>query len=100
MICRSTHPDQEVAEVYGIVKEEICADAYAGINFFGAHAEKYRSEAQAVLQERKVTTPGSETAAATQRRTGAARALQLRRRERKHSRSEDTRPRTGASDAG
>lgn len=61
---------QEVAEVYGIVKEEICADAYAGINFFGAHAEKYRSEAQAVLQERKVTTPGSETAAATQRRTG------------------------------
>ena len=61
---------QEVDEVYGIVKEEICADAYAGINFFGAHAEKYRSEAQAVLQERKITTPGSETAAATQRRTG------------------------------
>lgn len=61
---------QEVAEAYGIVKEEICADAYAGINFFGAHAEKYRSEAQTVLQERKVTTPGSETAAATQRRTG------------------------------
>lgn len=61
---------QEVAEAYGIVKEEICADAYAGINFFGAHVEKYRSEAQAVLQERKVTTPGSETAAATQRRTG------------------------------
>ena len=61
---------QEVAEAYGIVKEEICADAYAGINFFGAHAEKYRSEAQAVLQERKVTAPGSETAAATQRRTG------------------------------
>ena len=61
---------QEVAEAYGIVKEEICADAYAGINFFGAHAEKYRSEAQAVLQERKVTTPGRETAAATQRRTG------------------------------
>lgn len=61
---------QEVAEVYGIVKEEICADAYAGINFFGANADKYRSEAQAVLQERKITTPGSETAAATQRRTG------------------------------
>lgn len=36
---------QEVAEVYGIVKEEICADAYAGINFFGAHAEKYRNTA-------------------------------------------------------
>lgn len=61
---------QEVDEVYGIVKEEICADAYAGINFFGAHAEKYRSEAQAVLQARRITTPGSETAAATQRRTG------------------------------
>lgn len=61
---------QEVAEAYGIVKEEICADAYAGINFFGANADKYRSEAQAVLQERKITTPGSETAAATQRRTG------------------------------
>lgn len=61
---------QEVDEVYGIVKEEICADAYAGINFFGAHAEKYRSEAQAVLQARKITTPSSETAAATQRRTG------------------------------
>lgn len=61
---------QEVAEAYGIAKEEICADAYAGINFFGANADKYRSEAQAVLQERKITTPGSETAAATQRRTG------------------------------
>lgn len=61
---------QEVDEVYDIVKEEICADAYAGINFFGAHAEKYRSEAQAVLQAWKITTPGSETAAATQRRTG------------------------------
>lgn len=61
---------QEVAEAYGIVKEELCADAYAGINFFGANADKYRSEAQAVLQERKITTPGSETAAATQRRTG------------------------------
>ena len=61
---------QEVAEAYDIVKEEICADAYAGINFFGANADKYRSEAQAVLQERKITTPGSETAAATQRRTG------------------------------
>lgn len=61
---------QEVAEAYGIVKEEICADAYAGINFFGANADKYRSEAQAVLQERKIATPGSETAAATQRRTG------------------------------
>lgn len=61
---------QEVAEVYGIVKEEICADAYAGINFFGATADKYRSEAQAVLRERKITTPGSETAAATQHRTG------------------------------
>lgn len=61
---------QEVAEAYGIVKEEICADAYAGINFFGANADKYRSEAQEVLQERKITTPGSETAAATQRRTG------------------------------
>lgn len=61
---------QEVAEAYGIVKEEICADAYAGINFFGANADKYRSEAQAVLQERKITTPGSETAAAIQRRTG------------------------------
>ena len=61
---------QEVAEAYGIVKEEICADAYAGINFFGANADKYRSEAQAVLQEREITTPGSETAAATQRRTG------------------------------
>ncbi len=61
---------QEVAEAYGIVKEEICADAYAGINFFGANADKYRSEAQEVLQERKITTPGSETAATTQRRTG------------------------------
>ena len=61
---------QEVDEVYGIVKEEICADAYAGINFFGAHAEKYRSEAQAVLQARKITTPGSETEEAVARRTG------------------------------
>lgn len=61
---------QEVAEAYGIVKEEICADAYAGINFFGAHAEKYRSEAQAVLRERKITTPGSETEEAVARRTG------------------------------
>lgn len=61
---------QEVAEAYGIVKEEICADAYAGINFFGANADKYRSEAQAVLRERKITTPGSETEEAVARRTG------------------------------
>ena len=48
--------------------EEVCADAYAGINWFGGNAGKYRAEAAAAVRE---SMGGSrETAAATERRTG------------------------------
>lgn len=47
------------------VREEICADAYAGINAFAANADEYTGAArQAVTEARR------EAAAATERRTG------------------------------
>lgn len=52
------------------VKNELFADAYAGINAFGAHAEQYQDTVQQTLEERGVVKPSRETAAATDRRTG------------------------------
>jgi len=47
------------------VRDEICADAYAGINAFSANADEYSSAArQAVTEARR------ESAAATERKTG------------------------------
>lgn len=54
------------------VKNEVFADAFAGINAFGAHAEQYQGEALDALEGRGAPQagPGSENAQATDRRTG------------------------------
>ena len=52
------------------IENEIFADAYAGINAFGAHAERYRGTTKRTLEERGIAKPGRENGAATDRRTG------------------------------
>ena len=55
------------------VRDEICADAYAGINAFSASADEYTGAArQAVTEARR------ETAAATERKTGPPAESKLR----------------------
>ena len=44
--------EAEIEEALNAIKEEIFADAYAGINAFGAHAEKFRSEVRQTVEER------------------------------------------------
>lgn len=61
--------DAEIEDALLDVKNEVFADAYAGINAFGAHAEKYQDTTRKTLEERGVIT-GRENAAATDRRTG------------------------------
>lgn len=55
---------------YAAIMEEIFADAYAGINAFGAHAEQYNETMETVMEERGVGRQSQENAAATDRRTG------------------------------
>lgn len=62
--------DYEAEQALLDVKNEILADAYADINAFGQNAGKYREEVRQTLRERGITDGGSETAAATERRTG------------------------------
>lgn len=50
------------------IENEIFADAYAGINVFGAHAERYQGEVRAATEQRGVT--GRQASEATERRTG------------------------------
>ena len=50
------------------IENEIFADAYAGINAFGAHAERYQGDVRSVTEERGVTS--RQTSEATERRTG------------------------------
>lgn len=59
-------PD-EIDEALAVIKEEIMADAYAGINAFSAHAERFQGAVEETLEEKGV---GRETAAATDRTTG------------------------------
>lgn len=62
--------DYEVEQALLDVKNEILADAYAGINAFGEKAGKYQEDVQQTLDERGIVDTGRETAAATERRTG------------------------------
>lgn len=62
--------DYEVEQALLDVKNEILADAYAGINAFGEKAGKYQEDVQQTLEERGIVDTGRETAAATERRTG------------------------------
>lgn len=60
---------EEIHEAYLAVKEEILADAYAGINAFSAHAERFQGTVNEVLEERGLGR-GRENTAATDRKTG------------------------------
>ena len=62
--------DYEVEQALLDVKNEILADAYAGINAFGEKAGKYQEDVQQTLEERGIVDTGRETVAATERRTG------------------------------
>lgn len=62
--------DYEVEQALLDVKNEILADAYAGINAFGEKAGKYQEDVQQTLEERGIVDTGRETAAATEHRTG------------------------------
>lgn len=54
---------------FASILQEIYADAYAGINAFGAHAERFADAARVTVAERTGMTTG-ETEAATRNRTG------------------------------
>ena len=62
--------EADIEEAVRAIKEELFADAYAGINSFGQHAEKYSGEARQTMRDRWMIEPGGETEAATARRTG------------------------------
>jgi hypothetical protein len=61
--------DAELEAALLDVKNEVFADAYAGINAFGAHAEKYQDTARETVDARRMTA-SRENAAATDRKTG------------------------------
>ncbi len=67
-IPENASPD-EIDEAYLAVMEEIMADAYAGINAFAAHAERYHGDVRGAVESREAG-PRSEIAEATDRRTG------------------------------
>lgn len=60
--------DREYNEALQRVKDEILCDAYAGINAFGANAERYQEPTQRVMQRRGIIRKPKENAAALERR--------------------------------
>ena len=64
---------EEIGAAYLAVLEEICADAYAGINAFGANAGQYGEVVEEVLEDRGIGRRGRETGEATDRTTGPPR---------------------------
>lgn len=60
--------DREYNEALQRVKDEILCDAYAGINAFGTHAERYQEQTQKVMQRRGIGRKPKENAAALARR--------------------------------
>ena len=59
----------EVDAAYDDLKNEVFADAYAEINAFGAHADRFNDTVRETVQQRGFALP-RENAAATDRRTG------------------------------
>lgn len=57
-------------EYYNRILDEIYADAFAGINAFGARANLYQQEVRETLQERGADFESRENAAATERTNG------------------------------
>jgi len=50
--------------------EELCADAYAGMNAFDQDVSRYQETVQEVVREREAAAPSRENAQATERKTG------------------------------
>lgn len=67
-VTENASEDGTQAEAWAIL-EEIFADAYAGINAFSAHAERFSETVEQTMTERGVGR-GSQNAAATDRTTG------------------------------
>lgn len=63
----NTTDPAELERALDYVQEEICADAYAGINAFQGGADRYTETARAVVNESR---QNRQTAEATERRTG------------------------------
>lgn len=63
------HDPELMDKYFGSILQEIYADAYAGINAFGAHAERFADAARVTVAERTGMATG-ETEAATRNRTG------------------------------
>lgn len=61
---------EQINEASYRIMEEICADAYAGINAFGVQASQYQETVRELVQEREAAAPSRETAKATERTTG------------------------------
>ena len=68
-VTENASEDGEHAEAWKIL-EEIFADAYAGINAFSAHAERFNETVEQVLTERGVGRRVQKAGAATDRTTG------------------------------
>lgn len=64
---------EELEQAYLNILEEIYADAYAGINAFGAHAEQFSPAVEETLEDRGLGRRGRETDEATDRTTGPPR---------------------------
>ena len=67
-VTENASEDRVQAEAWAIL-EEIFADAYAGINAFSVHAERFNETVEQTMTERGVGR-GSQNAAATDRTTG------------------------------
>lgn len=63
------HDPALMDKYFASILQEIYADAYAGINAFGAHAERFADAARVTVAERTGMATG-ETEAATRNRTG------------------------------
>lgn len=63
------HDPELMDKYFASILQEIYADAYAGINAFGAHAERFADAARVTVAERTGMDTG-ETEAATRNRTG------------------------------
>ena len=61
--------EDEIDRALAEIKNEVFADAYAGINAFGAHAEKFHGAAKETLVDRGIIRR-KETSAASDRKTG------------------------------
>ena len=83
-------PDQmQAAELR--IWEELCADAYAGMNAFEQDVSQYQETVQEVVQEREAAEPSRENAQATERKTGPTSDSEVARETQRSKDIEETR---------